>query len=374
MRILHLDPDDVDNPLSGGGPVRTAEIYRRLARHHEIKVLTPTFPGSTPTHVRDGISYERLGRKIGNHGSSHHLTFLASLPHAVRRFQYDILVEDLMPPCSATWTPWFARRARPLIASVQWFFAREYTRRLHLPFHWGEEYGIRMYRHFVVLTKSMQATIESRHANAHCRLVPNGVSDALFNIEPRAGTYILYVGRLEIKAKGLDLLLDALAQVPEKLRIPLIVAGSGHELPHWDRLLDESRLRPWVRCVGHVDATVRNRLLRNSRFLVMPSRIETFGMTIAEANAAATPVIVWDRPPMNEVAAPSSPRVAPFDTGALAAAMCSLIQAPDEHVISLGVSARNWARRFDWNTAARAQEAFYLEIVDSTRAAAKQAS
>jgi len=238
MRILHLDPDDMGNPLSGGGPVRTWEIYRRLARRHEITVLTPTFPGSTPRLDRDGIRYERLGRKVGDHGSSHHLTFLASLPAAVRRHDYDLLVEDLMPPCAATWTPWFARRGRPLIASVQWFFAREYTRRLHLPFHWGEEYGIRMYRHFIVLTESMAGTIAARHPRADIRLVPNGVADDLFQIAPNAGEFLLYLGRIEIHAKGLDLLLAALALVPEAERLPVVVAGSGHEQARWEALLD----------------------------------------------------------------------------------------------------------------------------------------
>ena len=52
MQILHIDPDDIDNPLSGGGPVRTYEIYRRLAQRHQVTVLTPTFPGSTPELMR----------------------------------------------------------------------------------------------------------------------------------------------------------------------------------------------------------------------------------------------------------------------------------------------------------------------------------
>lgn len=367
MRILHLDPDDPDNPLAGGGPVRTLEIYRRLARRHEITVLTPTFPGSTPSRIRDGIRYERLGRKIGTHGSSHHLTFLASLPRAVRRYDYDLLIEDFMPPCSATWTPWFARSDRPLIASVQWFFAREYTRRLRLPFHWGEVYGIRQYRHFVVLTQSMKTIIEARHRRADCRLVPNGVSDALFDLPPTAGTFMLYLGRLEIHAKGLDLLLEALAGIPEADRLPLVVAGSGHEAARWEALLDQSGMRPWVRCVGHVGEDERNRLLQTCRFLVMPSRTETFGMTIAEANAAATPVIIWDCAPMREVAAPDNPRAPPFDTQALARAMRDLAGCPDAAIVELGLTSRRWARRFDWDAAAAAQESFYQEVVEMHR-------
>jgi glycosyltransferase involved in cell wall biosynthesis len=365
MKILHLDPDDLGNPLAGGGPLRTWEIYRRLAPRHEITVLTPTFPGSTPVLDRQGVHYERLGRKIGDHGSSHHLTFLAALPRAVRRHDYDILVEDLMPPCSATWTPWFARRGRPLVASVQWFFAREYTRRLKLPFHWGEEYGIRMYRHFVVLTDSMRATIQARHPGADCRLVPNGVDDALFDLPAHAGDFVLYLGRLEISAKGLDLLLEGLLRVPESRRPRLVVAGTGHDMPAWERLLGQSGMGAWVHCVGQVDAAERNRLLQACRFLVMPSRIETFGMTIAEANAAATPVIVWDLAPMRDVAAPSSLRLPPFDTSALAGAIEALMGASDESIENLGAEARRWARRYDWQAAASAQEDYYSQLVES---------
>ena len=39
-----------------------------------------TFAGSTPELVRDGVRYVRLGRRVGNHGSSHHITFALALP------------------------------------------------------------------------------------------------------------------------------------------------------------------------------------------------------------------------------------------------------------------------------------------------------
>lgn len=365
MRILHLDPDDMDNPLSGGGPVRTYEICRRLARRHEVTVLTPTFEGSTPEKERDGIRYVRLGRKVGDHGSSHHLTFLASLPKAVRQYDYDLLVEDFMPPCSATWTPLFRQRGKPLIASVQWFFAHEYTRRLKLPFHRVQNLGVRWYEHFVVLTDDMKITIEGLNHRADCRVLPNGVADELFDIEPRVGDFMLYLGRIEVHAKGLDLLLQAMAQIPEAERLPLVVAGSGHEQALFDEWLDRTGMRPWVRQLGHVDAARRAELLRDCRFMVMPSRIETFGMTIAEAHAAGKLAIVWDTAPMNEVAAPESPRVAPFDTAAYAAAILQLSRSAEGALLDRHGCCRTWARRYNWDAVASAQEAFYLQVCES---------
>jgi glycosyltransferase involved in cell wall biosynthesis len=364
MKILHLDPDDLDNPLAGGGPVRTFEICRRLARRHDITVLTPTFAGSTPEKWREGVRYVRLGRKVGNHGSSHHLTYLLSLPRAVHRFAHDVLVEDFMPPTSAALTPLFRPRRPALVASVQWFYARHYTQWLKLPFHWGEEYGVRLYPNFVVLSECMKRHIESRHPAARCLVVPNGVDDGLFRISPQAGRGILYLGRLEIGAKGVDLLLDAYARIPEAEREPLTLAGTNQQPDMLQALISMRGLEGWVRQTGKYDATQRARMLEACRFVVMPSRTETFGMTIAEANAAAKAVVIWDIPPMNEVASPASLRVPAFDVEAFAQAMRSLLVASDDELLMRGLQSRVHARRYDWDNAADAQERFYVDAHD----------
>ena len=367
MRILHLDPDDMGNPLSGGGPIRTYEICRRMAQRHEITVLTPTFEGSTPELHRDGVRYLRLGRKIGDHGSSHHITFLMSLPRAVRHFDHELLIEDFMPPASTTWTPIFRHRDRPLIASVQWFHARSYTRMLKLPFHWGEEFGVRMYDDFIVLSEEMKARISARHARANLRVIGNGVDDSLFAVPVQSGVGVLYLGRIEIGIKGIDLLLEAYARIPESEREELILAGNVQEPGPLQALIERLALQNWVRVVGPYDAAGRTRLLANCRFAVMPSRSETFGMTIAEANAAARQTIIWDLPPMNEVASPSTLRVPAFDVDAYAAAMRKLLAMPPAHLAMLGEASREYARRWDWDAVARAQEDFYLEVMDRHR-------
>ena len=374
MRILHLDPDDLANPLAGGGPVRTYEICRRLARRHEITVLTPTFPGSTPELVRDGVRYVRLGRRVREHGSSHHITFALALPRAVRRFEHDLLVEDFMPPASATWTPLFRRRDRPLIASVQWFFARKYTDWLKLPFHWGEEYGVRLYDHFVVLTEAMRERIVARSPTADCRVIPNGVDDALFDVPPvdARSRGVLFLGRTEMHAKGIDLLLQALARLPEAARPPLTIAGTVQDGDALGALVDRLGLRAWVTLSGTYDAARRLQLLRDCRVVAMPSRDETFGMTLAEANAAARVAVVWDRAPMNEVAAPGCPRVAPYDVDAYAAALRDVLAAPDDELARRGDSVRAWARQYDWDSVAAAQEAYYLDVTARFEAARRR--
>jgi len=362
MKILHIDPDDIDNPLSGGGPVRTTEIYRRLARRHEITVLTPTFPGSTPELVRDGVRYVRLGRKVRNHGSSHHITFFFALPAALRRFNYDLLVEDFMPPMAVTMTPLVNRK--PLIASVQWFFAESLSQQYHLPFFLGERYGIRMYRNFIVLTDAMKQLIEGRHPRANCAVIANGVDEALYAVRPNHGAFILYMGRIDFAQKGLDLLLDAYRQVPEAVRLPLVMAGGGYEEERLRALIIHFGLSGWVKVVGKVGSQQRLELLRDCRFVCVPSREETFGMVILEACAAAKPAIVFDRWPMNEVAiAGGCEKVLAFDVGAYAQAITALLAMDETEMFRRGRVCREWAEGFRWDTIAAQQEAFYESVV-----------
>jgi glycosyltransferase involved in cell wall biosynthesis len=366
VKILHIDPDDMDNPLSGGGPVRTFEICRRLARRgHQVTVLTPTFAGSTPELVREGVRYLRLGRKVGRHGSSHHITFFFSLPRAVRSHDYDLLVEDFMPPCSATLAPLFRRR-RPLIASVQWLYAKALSRQYRLPFFLGERYGIRMYPNFVVLTDAMKRVIRAAHPRARCETVPNAVDKSLFDIAPRAGgEFILYLGMVSLRDKGVDLLLRAYSLLPQRGRPPLVLAGHGFEWDAVRALVAELGLEGWVSMPGKVDRARRAELLGSCRFVCMPSRQETFGMVLAEACAAAKRVIAFDRWPMNEVA-PRGPcvLVPPFEVEEYAGAMRALLAEDDASMLEQGLRCRQAVRKFDWDLVAGQQEAFYERVVN----------
>ena len=360
MRILHIDPDDMDNPLSGGGPVRTFEIYRQIAKRHEVTVLTPTFPGSTPEKIRDGIRYVRLGRKIGNHGSSHHITFFFSLPRAVRMFDYDLLVEDFMPPFSVTMTPLFTEG--PVIASVQWFFAESLSQQYHFPFYLGERYGLRLYKNFVVLTEEMKKTVQGRHPEALCRIIPNGVDSSLFAAKPSFEDFALYLGRVDFQQKGVDLLLQAYAMIPADKRLPLVIAGHTWYENELMALISQLGLGSWVKYIGKVEGEQKKQLLTTCRFVCVPSRAETFGMVITESCACGKPVVLFDKAPMNEVAAPRCLLVRPWDINAYSEAMADLMRADEQEMLSRSQDCRRWAQQFDWFRLSEQQENFYSEV------------
>ncbi len=361
MRILHIDPDDIDNPLSGGGPRRTFEICRRLARRHEITVVTPTFPGSTPMLLREGVRYVRLGRRVGNHGSSHHITFFFALPGLVRRQSCDLVVEDFMPPASVTLTPLLARA--PVIASVQWSYARTLAQQYRVPFHWIEAAGLRFYDNFITMSDDARLDLLRRRPGARVETIGNGVSDDLFDVPETPGDAILYLGRVDLERKGVGMLLEAYARLPAP-RPPLIIAGHGWEHAATERRAGELGVAATTRVLGRVGAVERRDLLAACRFAVFPSREETFGMVITEACAASRPVIHFDLPPMNEIARGAGNIAVPaFDIPLFAEAMASLAHAHDAEIVARGRACRAHVQDQRWDAVAARQEAFYLEAV-----------
>lgn len=99
---------------------------------------------------------------------------------------------------------------------------------------------------------------------------------------PRRGprSHFLVVARL-VSFKRVDLVVDAF----RGLRSELVVAGGGPALERLRRVAPRN-----VRFAGPCDDRALLELYRGSRALICPS-VETFGLAMAEAQAAGTPVI-----------------------------------------------------------------------------------
>lgn len=105
---------------------------------------------------------------------------------------------------------------------------------------------------------------------------------------PEAGLRLVYLGRVEDAAKGVFWLPPILAALPET--VTMTIAGDGPDLG----ILRE-RMAPFanrVRFLGGVSPAAVPTLLAAHDLLVMPSRFEGFGLTLAEAMAAGCVPVV----------------------------------------------------------------------------------
>ncbi len=155
------------------------------------------------------------------------------------------------------------------------------------------------------------------------------------------GEHILYLGRVQVWEKGLDLLLAAYAS--SRAGLPLVIAGAGTKREERQLTALLAAAGPGVRWVGPVTGERKDALLRSSALVVMPSRSEAFGIAGLEGMAYGKPVVHFGLPTLDWMSGDVS--VPPFDTGALAAALAELA-ADQGRRAGLGRAARTAARQF----------------------------
>jgi glycosyltransferase involved in cell wall biosynthesis len=354
LRVLHCIYDDPDNPWVGGGGSRRAfDLYRHLRDDVDATMLTGNHPGASTAPI-DGIRVIRAGARQPYAWSR--LTYAAAASRALRTSDYDVAVVD-----HSAYTPIVIPRDRPVgiilhhltgpVAAERWGVAPGAM------LGWLERTLVRRSRVFSATSAASVAAIEPFvRGDAIIARVSSGVSDHLFDLQRHDEGYALYIGRLDIKQKGIDVLLDAFAMLVR--RVPgatLRIAGRGPD-DAWLRERSTSLgIAGAVRFLGAVTDTERDDLLAGAAFQVVPSRFEGFGIVAAEALAAGVPLIVSDDPALVEIVqepAPGAGVVVPRgDARALAGAMLSLL-ADGEARHRLSRTGRERAERFRWHVVA----------------------
>lgn len=337
-RLVISSYDSPGNPhYAGGGAVVVERVARALAREFDVTVVTG---GHRPDKVRrDGLSYRYLpvcwaGPRAGQ------LLFHAMLPFAARRMPHDLWIESFTPPFSTSCVPLFSPAS--VIGLAQNLSGEMMWQRYRLPFPLVERLGLRCYDDIVALNPADGAIIKRHNPSATVRIIPNcmdlpDVDEGSFG----RGEHILFVGRIETWAKGLDLLLTAYER--SQVAMPLVIAGAGsrREERKFASLLAVTHGD--VRWLGWVGGQRKAELLERCAFVVLPSRFEAFGLTALEGMAYGKPVLHFDLPALAWVR--GNVRVPSFDTAALSRSLRELA-GDEQRRRDLGEAGRAAAERY----------------------------
>jgi len=156
------------------------------------------------------------------------------------------------------------------------------------------------YSKIFAISKTVKLDVESR-SNLKCEVIYNGIKTK--DIQKRDLFYapdiykIILVKRLDHKAKGQDLLVNALNLLIKKKgikNIRLDFVGEGNSRDFIQRLIDEFNLQEHIFLLGNKSREWVYENLHRYDLFVHPSRIEGFGLTVVEAMAAKVPVIASD--------------------------------------------------------------------------------
>jgi glycosyltransferase involved in cell wall biosynthesis len=354
-RIVISNFDSPGNPhYNGGGAVVMEMIAQRLSAEYEVTFLTAAHRGQLVSHADFRYRYLPVSW-AGPRGGQ--LAYHAMLPFAARRIPHDLWIEGFTPPWSTSFLPLFSPAhvvgiAHALSGVHMW-------QRYHLPFFLVERLGLRSYRDVVVLNQADAEQVARLSPKASVRVIPNGTVIPELTLPPSGGgEHILYLGRIDVWYKGLDVLLPAYKR--SGVSLPLVIAGRGTPAQEGKLAALVKAAGDSVRWVGHVAGEAKQDLLSRCAFMVMPSRTEAFGIAALEAMAYGKPIVHFSLPTLDWI--DGDVKVKPYDTGALAGAIRDI--AGDARLrAKLGSAARETAESFSVDRMAERYLAIARELL-----------
>lgn len=200
------------------------------------------------------------------------------------------------------------------------------------------------------------------------RLAPEELRRELSSLDLSPG-YFLFLGNPK-PHKNLERVLRAFASLPADGR-RLVVAGApesgavADEIAAWSRDL---HLGPRLTVLGRIAEERLPALVQGAVALVFPSLYEGFGLPMAEAMAAGTPVVASTTPALTEIAGAAAELVDPLDVEAIAGAMARLAGSPAlrRELAEAGLAR---AEAFRWETTAAQTLAVYRQVMMGASAA-----
>ena len=360
---------DRENPHAGGAEIHLHEIFGRLARRgHEVTLLCSGWAGAPQQAMLDGISVHRVGTR-----NTFQLVARRYYQRVLASRGADVLVEDINKV--PLWTPrWGARRS---VALVPHLFGTTAFQEVSMPIAtavWLQERPIgRVYRDvpFEAISESTAEDLAARGiARSRIAVIHPGIDTEFYTPDSSQRSpvpLVVYLGRLK-RYKRVDLIIKAFAA----LRHPtaqLAIAGSGDHREALERLAASLDLGDRVKFLGFISEPQKVALLRSAWVLAFTSPKEGWGITNLEAAACATPVVASSSPGLREsvVNGETGYLVPHGNVPALVRALERVVSDP-ALVASLGATARTFASRFTWESAAEQTEA-HLESVIAGRAA-----
>lgn len=163
-----------------------------------------------------------------------------------------------------------------------------------------------------------------------------------------------FIGRLHAQ-KGIHDLFMIWKDVCQSIKnARLAIIGSGTR--QWERFIEDKMiaegLQDNIYFLGFLDGEPKFRVLKASKFFLLPSYHESFAMVVCEAMACALPVVAYDLPIFEKLFPQGMIRVPIGQTHAFANAVVQLLTDEDKYR-SLGQEALETASRYDWDIVAK---------------------
>lgn len=290
------------------------ELSLRLAQTaleggHCVRVYTERWPRRLPAVDEvEGVEVRRFAFRVPHaRGVKPKLTWAAmsgltrrKLIGDLREFSADVIHIQCVSPSVDYAIPSAKRLGVPLVVTLQGELSMDASGVYLRPGH-GQR---RMFRALdaadAITACSGQTLAEAEKFyidrggetfGGRARVIYNGINLERFKgVDPveHDKPFVFALGR-HVPQKGFDVLIRAMAQLPESL--DLLLAGDGPDRESLERLAEQLGLSGRVRFLGRLDPAWVRRYMHSAVVFVLPSRHEPFGIVNLEAMASGTPVV-----------------------------------------------------------------------------------
>jgi len=370
-KIIISSYDDIKNPYyGGGGAVAIHELAKRLNKNYQIEVLSWNHSG-VKKEIIDGVSYVRIGFPFLSPKISM-LVFQILLPFMCYFKKYDFWLESFGPPFTASLSPLVSKER--VVGIVNMLASEDMHRKYGklIPFGILERLFIKNYKNIIVNNEYIKKKVLDLNPKTNVTVISNGVNRVDFKkFNDVKSKKILYLGRIEIDQKGLDLLVLAFKKFLNKAKdrnYQLVIAGSGapNEVVKLKELIQKHSLKRKVVLPGRVEGRKKDNFLSNSLVLVITSRFETHPLVALEAMAYRLPIVCFDIEGLRWVSNKASIKVKPFDIDKFASSL-ELIALDRKTRQKLGGFGYSYAKKYTWEKIAQRYSDFIISIHKTTR-------
>jgi glycosyltransferase involved in cell wall biosynthesis len=379
VRILVLTPTFL--PVVGGAELVLLEVYRRLARRHDVRLLTPVLAeslrrdhGSTEHDSLVNFRVERyedrvtLMRVRGHRWTAgalppFSLSAVAAVRRAVAAVRPDVLNVHYAMPTGLAGVVAERRLGVPTVLTMN---GRDVPGP-GVPALW------RWWQRALIALVS-----DATYVSGYCRdaiygagrgrgeVIANGVDippprgdgaavRAALEIPP--GDCLVFALQRLAPEKRVDALLHALRRsLDGGTAATLVIGGTGPQAPALRALAADLGIDKHVRFVGYIPRAALGGYFEACDLFAFHSTYETFGLVVAQAMSYGRAVVTVRSTALPEVLGDAGVLVPPGDPSAFGDAIAALAQDPARRRALGEVGRRRAAARYAWDRVAEGYE------------------
>lgn len=385
LKIAHVVSTPPFTWGAGGSARVVYDQAKELARRgHKVSVITTDLHPPTEAAVKrhnpemvDGFDLFRFPCISNTMAWKSKIYISTQLAGYLKKHvsEYDIVhLQDLISYHAVATARSCIRNGVPYVitahGSIPWLQEPKLIHRIYSD-HYGRMILERASRISALTSSELEQYVGYGVSKQKVEIIPNGIDPEGYQALPQKGLFrskhgigqdekmVLFLGRIH-EIKGLDLLVDAFAEVEKRIeKVKLVIVGPDDGYLH----VVNDRIRKHgvgknVAIIGPIYGEEKWQALVDADVFALPSRYDAFPMALLEALACGTPVVVTTGCAISDLAERAG-RVVRFDASEFAGATATLLEDRGARE-ALGAQGRElMLREYTWTSIIDKVEALY---------------